>query len=240
MDQKIRAFLAEKALDIPVPRRAVECGAFSDLFWPLHFNSGRGYSRLGHVFAMHYTLLNETAEKHRDLQLSFQQDERVEIILMSLAAAARAENTTTFRLLTGATPEQEASFRFHDRHDLGLDFADYVWAVNVGVTPEEMFGVVQAPGMARGILRASQGRVNDKVRLRHVQHVLYMGSGRRNTTVSEGYSSSIGELAAAYQEGVLSDDVFRTLLGASLDRDQFAAAVAAVRAHVNIEYALAV
>lgn len=240
MDEKLRKFLAEEELDIPARRGRVECGEFSDLFRKRNFESQYGASNLGQVFIDHGPTLNEFARDLLAADFGYVRDERVEIIYGSLHKLARTLGTTLFRLLTGATPEQEASFRFHDQYEMGLTFADYAWAVRYNVSPEEMYEAARAPGKAHGLLRASQGRVNDEVRIKHVQHVLYFGSGPRMKNLSEGYSSSIKELSAAYQEGYLPDAVFRALLSTPLDRDQFAAAVAALREGVNIEYAIAV
>lgn len=240
MEQKLRAFLASEELDIPARRGQVECGEFSDLFYKRNFGSQYHYgtTSIDQVFAEHSEQLNEFAREMEGVQVASGQDERVEMIYGALHKLARTQGTTLFRLLTGATPEQESSYRFHEQFEMGLTFTDYIWAVGVNVTPEEMYEAARTPLNIRGLLRASQGRVDERVRIIHVQHVLNFPRASRSEK-SENFSYNIKELSAAYAEGFLPDEVFRALLLAPLDREQFAAAIEALREGVDVEYAIA-
>lgn len=248
MDSRFREYIEkENELVVPVSRGQLPAGDFLHLFPHVFYNSefGGAGAAIGRVYAEHADAVNaETAKFDESGMLDearYDSRVRVEIIEGVLTKLARRRGTTVFRLLSGATPEQEAAFNFFDR-ELNGEFSDYVWAASwADVQPEDIFAVDQMGGFRlRGILRASQGRASAEngIRIQHVARVLsFSPKMTRDHVQTPGWSGHIEEMSKGVSLGLFDDDVLRTFAASGFESNGFKVAVDLLLDGVTPEYA---
>jgi hypothetical protein len=245
MNSRFKEYLAtEDELCVPVSRRELQPGLFSDLFSRVFYDTDIGSSPLGRLYVAHHAELNAALipfeENGMYDEARYDSKTRAEMISAAVEQVARRAGTSPFRLMTGATLEQEAAFNFFDE-DLNGEFTDYTWAVRwANVQPEDIFAVDQmGKPRLRGILRASQGRVNtEDIRIQHVAHVLSISPKMsREHVETPGWSLHIEELTAGYARGFLDDSLLRLLAHSGFESTQFKVAVELLCEGMAPEYA---
>lgn len=247
MDRRFQEYIAGvDTLRLPGTRRDFRGGEFAALFPGVAYSSGDNvFNVVEKLYVENTDTLNEAAAKFEGDgsadDAKFDSKLRGEIVEMVLLRLASSRGTTIFRLLTGATPEQEAAFNFYD-NELGADFTDYIWAAKVGdVQPEDLFEVDQmGEPHLRGIFRASQRRVHAEngVRIQHVARVLSFKPKRSRDSVSTpGWAWHIGEMSQGVARGLFDDNILRALASSGLDSVGFRVAVDLLLDGVAPEYA---
>lgn len=247
MDSRFREYIKEETeLVVPVSRRQFPAGDFARLFPYVSYNCefGTGVT-IGRVYAKNADELNAATAKFDESgmldEARYDSRVRADIIEGVMTQLARHRGTTIFRLLSGATPEQEAAFNFFDRK-LNGEFSDYVWAASwADVQPEDIFAVDQmGGGYLRGILRASQGRASSDngVRIQHVARVLsFSPKMTRDYVQTPGWSGHIKEMSRGVSLGLFDDGILRTLAASGFESGGFKVAVDLLLDGVAPEYA---
>lgn len=247
MDSRFREYVEkENELVVPVARGQLPAGDFLHLFPHVFYDSEFGTgAALGRVYVENADEVNEATAKFDENgtlgEARYDSRVRTDIIEGVLTQVARRRGTTVFRLLSGATPEQEAAFNFFDS-ELNGEFGDYVWAASWGgVQPEDIFTVDQMGGFRlRGILRASQGRANAEngVRIQHVARVLsFAPKMTRDHVQTPGWSGHVEEMSKGVSLGLFDDSVLRTLAACGFESKGFKVAVDLLLDGVPQEYA---
>lgn len=247
METLFRQYITEnRELNVPVKRRDFPETEFSNLFKvSFEWENDLVPAALGRVYLRHVGDIERYMEQVPldDVDAArFDDTVRIEIVERIMTRLAREQGMTIFRLLSGATPEQEAAFNFFES-GLNASFWDFMWAVEYGnVQPEELaaLGRPKIP-LLRGILRASQGRANREtgVTILHVAHVLSFSRLSRNPVkgTTPAWSSYIKEMSEGVAEGSLDDNAMRMLATSKLGSQDFFSVLGMLREGVSPEYA---
>lgn len=246
METLFRQYITEhRELNVPVKRRDFPETDFSNLFKvSFEWENDLVPAAFGRVYLRYVGDIERYMERVPldDVDAArFDDTVRVDIVERIMARLAGEQDTTIFRLLSGATPEQEAAFNFF-ASGLNADFQDFMWAVEYGnVQPEELavLGRPKIPQL-RGILRASQGRADREtgVTILHVAHVLsFSRLSRKPGAETSAWSSYIKQMSEGVAEGSLDDNVMGMLATSMLGSQDFRNVLGMLREGVSPEYA---